>query len=72
VKGTVEMEARGDVTTMKQGDIMVMPQHTPHRFTGLEDSLILECSKPDIMSDSIFEDERITAAMAAAGDDGSS
>jgi hypothetical protein len=30
-----------------------------HRFTGIENSLILECSKPDIMSDSIFEDEAV-------------
>ena len=68
VKGTVEMEAGGGLTIMRQGDIKVMPQHTPHRFTGLENSLILECSKPDIMSDSIFEDEKIQAAMNAAGD----
>jgi quercetin dioxygenase-like cupin family protein len=67
VKGTVEMEAEGEVAIMKQGDIRVMTQNTPHRFTGLKDSLILECSKPDIMSDSIFEDERITATLVAAG-----
>jgi N-acetylneuraminate synthase len=59
VKGKVEMEASGEIITMKQGDIKVMPQNTMHRFTGLENSLILECSKPDIMSDSLFEDQRI-------------
>jgi N-acetylneuraminate synthase len=68
VKGTVKMEAGGELTIMKQGDIKVMPQHTPHRFTGLEDSLILECSKPDIMSDSIFEDEKIQAVIDTARD----
>ena len=59
VKGRVEMEAAGETIIMKQGDIKVMPQNTKHRFTGLENSLILECSKPDIISDSIFDDKRI-------------
>ena len=59
VKGRVEMEAAGETIIMKQGDIKVMPQNTKHRFTGIENSLILECSKPDIMSDSIFDDKRI-------------
>ena len=64
VKGRVEMEAGGETITMEQGDIKVMPQNTMHRFTGLENSLILECSKPDIMSDSIFEDEGINSIIA--------
>jgi quercetin dioxygenase-like cupin family protein len=59
VKGKVEMEAAGETVVMNQGDIKIMPQNTRHRFTGLENSLILECSKPDIISDSIFDDERI-------------
>jgi mannose-6-phosphate isomerase-like protein (cupin superfamily) len=59
VKGKVVMEAASDTIVMKQGDIKIMPQNTKHRFTGLENSLILECSKPDIMSDSIFDDKRI-------------
>jgi N-acetylneuraminate synthase len=63
VKGAVEMEAEGEVLTMKQGDIKIMPQHTKHRFTALESSLILECSKPDIMSDSIFDDPNISEIM---------
>ena len=63
VKGSVEMEAGGRTLTMNQGDIKVMPQNTRHRFTALEHSLILECSKPDIMSDSIFDDTRISQIM---------
>ena len=59
VKGEVEMEAAGETMVMRQGDIKIMPQNTKHRFTGLMHSLILECSKPDIMSDSIFDDPRI-------------
>lgn len=60
VKGMVEMEAGEEVFTMKQGDIKIMPQNTKHRFTAMESSLILECSKPDIMSDSIFDDPEIS------------
>ena len=60
VKGMVKMEANGEVFTMKQGDIKIMPQNTKHRFTALESSLILECSKPDIISDSIFENSNIS------------
>ncbi len=59
VKGKVEMEAGGKTVVMNQGDIKIMPQNTRHRFVGLENSLILECSKPDILSDSIFADGRI-------------
>jgi N-acetylneuraminate synthase len=64
VKGTVDMEAGGERFTMRQGDIKIMPQNTKHRFTARESSLILECSKPDIMSDSIFDDEKISKIMS--------
>jgi mannose-6-phosphate isomerase-like protein (cupin superfamily) len=64
VKGRVEMEAAGETIVMKQGDIKIMPQNTKHRFTGLANSLILECSKPDIMSDSIFDDGRISEVLS--------
>ncbi len=59
VKGKVEMETPEGKVVMKQGDIKVMPQNTKHKFTALEDTLILESSKPDIPTDSIFDDERI-------------
>jgi N-acetylneuraminate synthase len=64
VKGKIEMEAAGKTLIMKQGDIQIMPQNTKHRITGLENSLILECSKPDIMSDSIFDDRYISKAIS--------
>ena len=59
VKGKVEMEANDKICILKQGDIFIMDQNIKHRFTGLEDSLILESSKPDIIEDSIFDDEKI-------------
>jgi N-acetylneuraminate synthase len=64
VKGKVEMESNNEITVMNQGDIKIMPQNTKHRFTGLEDSLILECSKPDLAEDSIFNDDRVNKLIA--------
>lgn len=64
VKGRIEMESNNETVVMRQGDIKIMPQNTKHRFTGLEDSLILECSKPDLAEDSIFDDERINELIA--------
>ncbi|HEB29939.1 MAG TPA: cupin domain-containing protein [Spirochaetes bacterium] len=64
VKGMVEMESNNETVVMHQGDIKIMPQNTKHRFTGLENSLILECSKPDLAEDSIFDDERINELIA--------
>ena len=64
VKGLVEMESNSEIVVMRQGDIKIMPQNTKHRFTGLEDSLILECSKPDLAEDSIFDDQKINELIA--------
>jgi len=59
VKGEVEMEVEGQTKIMKQGDIKVVSQNQKHRFTGITDMLLLESSKPDVMNDSIFEDDKI-------------
>ena len=60
VKGQVEMELHGEETfIMEQGDRRPISQGMKHRFTAKEDSLILESSRPDLVDDSIFDDERI-------------
>ena len=59
VKGEVEMEVSGEIKIMKQGDIKIVSQNQMHRFTAITDMLLLESSRPDIMNDSIFEDDRI-------------
>jgi len=59
VKGKVEMEIPGEKVVMRQGDTKVMPQGIKHKFLALEDALILESSKPDLVDDSFFDDERI-------------
>jgi mannose-6-phosphate isomerase-like protein (cupin superfamily) len=59
VKGKIEMELGGKILTMGLGDICVVDQNVHHRFTALENSLVLESSKPDLVEDSIFDDPRI-------------
>jgi len=65
IKGKVKMEIEDGPIIMEQGDIFVMDQNVKHKFTGLEDSLILESSKPDIVEDSIFDDESINRVIMA-------
>jgi mannose-6-phosphate isomerase-like protein (cupin superfamily) len=59
VKGKIEMELGGKTLTMGLGDTCVVDQNVHHRFTALENSLVLESSKPDLVEDSIFDDPRI-------------
>jgi N-acetylneuraminate synthase len=59
VKGRVDMELRGERQVLSQGDTIVVDQNCRHTFTALEDSLILESSKPDLVDDSIFDDPKI-------------
>ena len=59
VKGKVNMELSGREHILNQGDRLIVDQLAKHKFTALEDSLILESSKPDLVDDSIFEDQAI-------------
>jgi mannose-6-phosphate isomerase-like protein (cupin superfamily) len=59
VKGRAEMELDGKTFVMEQGATLVVNQNARHAFTALVDSLILECSKPDLVEDSIFDDDAI-------------
>jgi quercetin dioxygenase-like cupin family protein len=59
VKGKVKMELGCEDFLMNQGDRLVVEQYSKHQFTALEDSLLLESSMPDLINDSIFDDQRI-------------
>jgi quercetin dioxygenase-like cupin family protein len=59
VKGKVSLVLSGKVYLLNQGDMLIVDQFAKHKFTALEDSLILESSKPDLVDDSIFEDQMI-------------
>jgi quercetin dioxygenase-like cupin family protein len=59
VRGRLTMEYDGALRTMKTGDVLKAEPGKSHRFTGVEPTLILEVSKPSIISDNYFEDTRI-------------
>lgn len=59
VRGRLTMEYDGAERVMKTGDVLKAEPGTSHRFTGIEPTLILEVSKPSIVSDNYFEDTRI-------------
>jgi len=59
VKGKVNMKLSGENYILNQGNRLIVNQLARHTFTALEDSLILESSKPDLVDDSIFEDQVI-------------
>jgi D-lyxose ketol-isomerase len=63
VKGRIEMELAGKMLCLGQGETCVVSQNARHRFTALEDSLVLESSKPDLVDDSIFDDARINMCI---------
>jgi hypothetical protein len=50
------MELDGVQHDLGIGDRLIVDQFKAHSFTALEDSLILESSKPDLVDDSIFAD----------------
>ncbi len=59
IKGRVEFQTPEETVTLEPGDRKIVHQKLKHEFTALEDSLILESSKPDLVDDSIFDDPRI-------------
>ena len=63
VRGSVDMDLNGRGLVLHQGVTLVVGQGDRHRFTAREDSLLLECSRPDLMEDSIFEDPEINRAV---------
>jgi N-acetylneuraminate synthase len=63
VKGSVDMELNGEKLVLRQGHTLIINQGDRHRFTAREDSLILECSMPDLMEDSIFEDHAVNEVI---------
>jgi N-acetylneuraminate synthase len=67
VKGRVEFRTPEGTTTLEQGDRKIVHQRLKHEFTALEDSLILESSKPDLVDDSIFDDPRINQIIFGTG-----
>lgn len=59
VRGKVRMLFGEDNLLMKTGDVLRVPVGTPHSFSGIEPSLLLEVSRPSIVNDNYFENRDI-------------
>jgi len=59
VKGRVAMTWGDKNLTMSTGDVLKVETGTPHSFTGIEPTLLLEVSKPSIIADNYFSNEKI-------------
>jgi N-acetylneuraminate synthase len=59
VQGQIEMILGGKKIILNQGDRLIVDRKVKHMFTAMKNSLILESSKPDLVDDSIFDDQEI-------------
>ncbi len=59
LQGKVGMIHEGRELILRQGDILRMDVRSRHSFTGIGPALLLEVSKPCIVSDNFFDDTRI-------------
>lgn len=61
LKGSIRMIMDDVERIMNEGDLLVMPPHVGHSFTGVGPALILEVSMPSILNDNFFRDKNIGA-----------
>lgn len=59
VKGIVNMDYDGKTRRMKPGDVLLVECGKPHTFRGIGPALILEISRPCIITDNFFADPNI-------------
>jgi mannose-6-phosphate isomerase-like protein (cupin superfamily) len=64
VKGSVLMVVDGVERKLDEGDVLAVDQGNPHRFTGLGPALILEISKPCLLSDNYFDNPDVNIGHA--------
>jgi len=59
LKGKVRMLLGERKIGLKEGDTLAVGEGVRHGFTGITDSLLLEVSKPCVITDNYFENPRI-------------
>jgi len=64
VKGSVLIVLDGVERKMEEGDVFSVDQGKAHRFTGIGPALILEISKPCLLSDNYFDNHDINIGRA--------
>jgi len=64
VKGSVLMVLDGVERRMEEGDVLAVDQGKAHCFTGVGPALLLEVSKPCLLSDNYFDNPDISFGCA--------
>lgn len=64
--GRARMEYEGREWDMVPGDVLRVEPGRPHQFSGLGPALLLEVSKPCVVSDNYFADPRIPIGGGAS------
>lgn len=59
VEGLIEVEYQGRLIELGRGQTLGIEPGQPHRFTGIEPSLLLELSMPCSVDDNYFDDTSI-------------
>lgn len=59
VRGSISMDYADKRVTLTKGDVLTVETERYHEFSALENSLVLEVSKPSIIDDNFFENGRI-------------
>ena len=59
VKGTISMRCEEVVRTMAPGDALAVEPGIAHTFSAIENSLVLEISKPSVIADNTFLEKGI-------------
>lgn len=59
VKGQMSVNYRGQKRTMNAGDTLLIETGAYHSFTGIEPTLLLEISRPSVITDNYFTNTRI-------------
>ncbi|MES2693352.1 MAG: D-lyxose/D-mannose family sugar isomerase [Verrucomicrobiota bacterium] len=59
LNGRIEVDYAGTIHVLRPGDVLPIATGKPHRFTGLEPSLLLELSMPCAIDDNYFENPAI-------------
>jgi mannose-6-phosphate isomerase-like protein (cupin superfamily) len=66
VKGSVRVVIDGVEGQLDEGDVIAIDPCKSHCFTGIGPALILEVSKPCVLSDNYFDDPRINVGRVHA------
>jgi mannose-6-phosphate isomerase-like protein (cupin superfamily) len=63
LRGKVRLLFNGEERELQAGECLTVPSKTPHSFTGISPSLLLEVSQPCLVKDNVFHDPHIPIGL---------